>query len=307
MSVISGRAQIIRRLVRQFSESGNGSRLTRPTSSTIPQPAVPISLKSPPSAEPFVKYSTEFIDRGHSKDDMYLYPDFISDEEHELLVRSCNKKLKRLASTYEMGHFDKRIHNYRECSVSAWLPHHRGVAGRVARALGRQIDPDPVDLPDRAPSGKSGGWTTVGKSDGEIRHILDRVWDRFPPGFTWLPPHILDLHENGEILPHVDNPSYSGFVVGGLCLLGPAVSTFKHVDDPRVRVDVLLPPKSLYFMTNHIRYQFTHEITTDPSQRVWMGQPVAQARRISLMFRDAKEPEGGWGSLAGTASISQSA
>ncbi|KAJ2408440.1 hypothetical protein J3F80_002091 [Coemansia sp. RSA 2526] len=292
------RAHVLRRW---FSETGSGSRLTRPASGTIPQPPEPINLALPSSAEPFIKYSDAFVDRGYTKSDIFLHPDFISDDEHDLLVRSCNKKLKRLANTYEMGHFDKRINNYRECSVSAWLPHKRGVAGRVSQAMDRAVDPDPVDLPDRASNGKSAGWTTVGKYDGQIRHILDRVWDLFPASFTWLPPHILDLHEDGEILPHVDNPEYSGFVVGGLCLLGPAVSTFKHVDDPSVRVDVLLSPKSLYFMTNRIRYQFTHEITVDPSQRAWMGQPVARARRISLMFRDAKEPKGGWSSLVSAA------
>ncbi|KAJ2205213.1 hypothetical protein IW145_002938 [Coemansia sp. RSA 521] len=292
------RAHVLRRW---FSETGSGSRLTRPVSGTIPQPPEPINLALPSSAEPFIKYSDAFVDRGYTKSDIFLHPDFISDDEHDLLVRSCNKKLKRLANTYEMGHFDKRINNYRECSVSAWLPHKRGVAGRVSQAMDRGVDPDPVDLPDRASNGKSAGWTTVGKYDGQIRHILDRVWDLFPASFTWLPPHILDLHEDGEILPHVDNPEYSGFVVGGLCLLGPAVSTFKHVDDPSVRVDVLLSPKSLYFMTNRIRYQFTHEITVDPSQRAWMGQPVARARRISLMFRDAKEPKGGWSSLVSAA------
>ncbi|KAJ2766708.1 hypothetical protein GGI18_005947, partial [Coemansia linderi] len=144
----------------------------------------------------------------------------------------------------------------------------------------------------------SGGWTTVGKYDDQVRHILDRVWELFPPSFAWLPPHILDLHEDGEILPHVDNPDYSGFAVGGLSLLGSAVSTFKHVDDPSISVDVLLAPKSLYFMTNRIRYQFTHEITVDPKQRQWQGKIVPRARRISLMFRDAKAPESGWKSLA---------
>ncbi|KAJ2059742.1 hypothetical protein GGI17_004214 [Coemansia sp. S146] len=243
-------------------------------------------------------YSVGYLEQGYDKNDIFVHPDFINDEEHALLAKCCERKLKRLASTYEMGHFDKRIHNYRECSVSAWLPQKRAVAGRVAEAMGRAVDPDPVDLPDRAANGKSGGWTTVGKYDGQVRHILDRVWELFPSRFAWLPPHILDLHENGEILPHVDNPDYSGFTVGGLSLLGSAVSTFRHVDDPSVSVDVLLAPKSLYFMTNRIRYQFTHEITVDPEQRQWQGKIVPRARRISLMFRDAKVPKSGWKSLA---------
>ncbi|KAI9474997.1 hypothetical protein BX667DRAFT_343791 [Coemansia mojavensis] len=296
---------VLRNQIRLF-ETKCGSRLTKLATKEIPQPKDPISLASPPTAEQFIRYSPEFISRGYAKSDLFLYPEFISHNEHDLLVSNCNKKLKRLASSYEMGHFDKRIHNYRECSVSAWLPNHRGISGQVARAMGRQVDPDPVDLPDRAPKGRSSGWTTVGKYDGQIRHILERVWSLFPASFAWLPPHILDLHQDGEILPHVDNPEYSGFVVGGLSLLGQAVSTFKHVDDPSVRVDVLLPPRSLYFMTNQIRYQFTHEITVDPRQRAWMNQPVARARRISLMFRDAKEPENGWRSLVSSKPTSMS-
>ncbi|KAJ1848035.1 hypothetical protein LPJ73_004090 [Coemansia sp. RSA 2703] len=285
---------------RPFSEatgSGN-SRITKPSTGEIPQPNEPTTLTSPASAAQFIEYSPEYLHANLDKNDIFVYPDFIDDAEHSLLVKNCEKKLKRLASTYEMGHFDKRIHNYRECSVSAWLPKKRGIGGRVAEAVGKPIDPDPIDLPDRKPQGGSAGWTTVGKYDGQIRHVLDRVWDLFPSSYAWLPPHILDLHQDGEILPHVDNPDYSGFVVGGLCLLGPAVSSFKHVDDPRIRVDVLLNPKSLYFMTNRIRYQFTHEITVDPKQRVWGDQVIPRARRISLMFRDAKEPEAGWKSLA---------
>ncbi|KAJ2785833.1 hypothetical protein GGI15_001780 [Coemansia interrupta] len=286
---------------RSFSEeagSGN-SRITRPSTGEIPRPKEPSVLVSPASAAQFIRYSPEYLDAKLDKNDIFVCPDFIDDSEHSLLVKNCEKKLKRLASTYEMGHFDKRIHNYRECSVSAWLPNKRGIGGRVADAVGKPIDQDPIDLPDRKPQGGSAGWTTVGKYDGQIRHVLDRVWDLFPPSYAWLPPHILDLHQDGEILPHVDNPDYSGFVVGGLCLLGPAVSTFTHVDDPRIRVDVLLNPKSLYFMTNRIRYQFTHEITVDPKQRAWDGQTIPRARRISLMFRDAKEPDAGWKSLAG--------
>ncbi|KAI8320630.1 hypothetical protein GQ54DRAFT_263195 [Martensiomyces pterosporus] len=288
---------LLRLSARWFTEGGNGSRVIKPVIGDIPQPKEPIHLVSPASAEPLIKYSRQFLEKGHSKSDIFVAPDFVSDEEHTMLVKNCEKKLKRLASHYEMGHFDKRIHNYRECSVSAWLPQKRAVAGRVAEAMGRPVDPDPVDLPDRAANGKSSGWSTVGKYDGQIRFILDRVWGLFPSEFAWLPPHILDLHQDGEILPHVDNPDYSGFVVGGLCLVGPCVSTFKHVEDPDVRVDVLLKPKSLYFMTNKIRYQFTHEITVDADQRSWNGEPVPRSRRISLMFRDAKEPALGWKSL----------
>ncbi|KAJ2706994.1 hypothetical protein FB645_001135 [Coemansia sp. IMI 203386] len=287
--------------LRRFSETEKGdSRLVKPiaTGDKVPQPKTPICLVSPESASPYIHYSSKYISEGLSKTDIFLYPEFVSSTEHDLLVKNCEKKLKRLASSYEMGHFDKRIHNYRECSVGAWLPNKRGIGGHIAEAIGKTVDPDPVDLPDRRPQGGSAGWTTVGKYDGQIRHVLDRVWDLFPASYAWLPPHILDLHQDGEILPHVDNPDYSGFVVGGLCLLGPAVSTFKHVDDPEIRVDVLLEPRSLYFMTNKIRYQFTHEITVDPQQRSWLGQKVPRSRRISLMFRDAKEPAAGWKSLA---------
>ncbi|KAJ2627620.1 hypothetical protein H4R22_004311, partial [Coemansia sp. RSA 1290] len=143
---------VLRNQIRLF-ETKCGSRLTKLATKEIPQPKDPISLASPPTAEQFIRYSPEFISRGYAKSDLFLYPEFISHNEHDLLVSNCNKKLKRLASSYEMGHFDKRIHNYRECSVSAWLPNHRGISGQVARAMGRQVDPDPVDLPDRAPKG----------------------------------------------------------------------------------------------------------------------------------------------------------
>ncbi|PVZ98782.1 hypothetical protein BB558_005215, partial [Smittium angustum] len=82
---------------------------------------------------------------------------------------------------------------------------------------------------------------------------------------------------------------YSGLYVGGLCLLGKAISTFRNVNDPEIKVDLLLPPKSLYFFSHRIRYEFTHEITSLPEQRVWDEKQIPKQRRISIMFRDVYE------------------
>ncbi|OMJ29645.1 hypothetical protein AYI69_g846 [Smittium culicis] len=76
----------------------------------------------------YFNYSNEFLDSKYvnSKKNLILWKDFITDSEHDLLMASIEKKLRRYCRDgYAMGHFDKRITNYREFSYSSWLPVHR--------------------------------------------------------------------------------------------------------------------------------------------------------------------------------------
>ncbi|RUS14896.1 hypothetical protein BC937DRAFT_93179 [Endogone sp. FLAS-F59071] len=216
--------------------------------------------------------------------DLLLFPEFLSEPEHDFLVSACDRKLKRSlgsAAQYEQGHFDGVIRGYRECEASYW-----------------------------------------GKDDARVREILQRVFGLLPEEWEWLNPHILDLEAKGEILAHMDNadvsvfllicvasivsfhtfihlvsPSlisssrrncqYSGSVVAGLCLLSPAVMRLRHKADSECRFDVLLEPRALYIQRNSIRYDFTHEIPGSDGQW-WQGEKIEKDRRISLIVRDKK-------------------
>ncbi|KAJ9053873.1 hypothetical protein DSO57_1020181 [Entomophthora muscae] len=73
--------------------------------------------------------------------DFIVIPDFITELEHDDLVKASEKKLKRLA-TYDSDHIDNVIHNYRECQVSDWFPHEIAVnpiIDRVKALFSRDI------------------------------------------------------------------------------------------------------------------------------------------------------------------------
>ncbi|PVV00518.1 hypothetical protein BB560_005099 [Smittium megazygosporum] len=230
------------------------------------------------------------------KDGLFVAPDFITPEEHEILVQSIEKKLRRYCrSGYSVGHFDHRIDNYREFSCSSWLP-----MNRMENATGNN------------PPKKNRGFKFISVLKIKMKNttfkyhriscyddlsmgcVIIKLINKFArkrpffrpeKSWTWLSPHILDLNAGGTIKAHVDNPNYSGLYVGGLCLLSTAVSTFRHVSDPKISCNVLLRPRTLYFFSNKLRYDFTHEITSNPTQRQWDGKELPLARRISIMFR----------------------
>lgn len=112
-----------------------------------------------------------------------------------------------------------------------------------------------------------------------------------PPGLPYFPAvHVIDLAQDGFIRPHVDAIKFSGRVVAGVSLLSPAVMRFKE-ESRDSYIDVFLPRRSMYMMTNRIRYNYTHEIL--PGTQEFKGEKVLRERRISIMIRDALSDENG--------------
>ncbi|VDK52017.1 unnamed protein product [Cylicostephanus goldi] len=72
----------------------------------------------------------------------------------------------------------------------------------------------------------------------------------FPPDAEHLTSvHILDLHKDGLIKPHIDAIRYCGDVISGLCLLSDAVMRLRHKDrKDELIVDMLAPRRGLYRM-----------------------------------------------------------
>ncbi|KAE9420847.1 hypothetical protein Angca_007205 [Angiostrongylus cantonensis] len=98
--------------------------------------------------------------------------------------------------------------------------------------------------------------------------------------------HVLDLHKDGLIKPHIDSVRYCGSVITGISLLSDAVMRLRHKDskDSWI-VDLLLPRRSLYRMGEESRYDFTHEILSNDDS-VFDGKRVEKSRRISIICRD---------------------
>jgi len=183
-----------------------------------------------------------------AKGDLWLQPDFVSEEEARVLVEEAHGKLKKLR--YEPGHYDNVIVNFREVEKPAWT---QGTNATVIERLKDQVSrfmaaPSPVDF---------------------------------------LPPHVLDLNDTGYIKPHVDHVSYSGVVIAGLSLLSTSVMRLVHTSHPDRVVRLLLPPRSFYIQRGEFRYNYTHEICERGSlETMFAGQAVPSARRISIMLRD---------------------
>jgi alkylated DNA repair protein alkB family protein 7 len=128
---------------------------------------------------------------------------------------------------------------------------------------------------------------------------------------AWLPVHVLDLAADGYITPHVDSVKFSGDLVCGVSLLSGAVMTLAPEAPPDLaaapdaRARLYLPRRSLYVLSGHARYRFTHSVDggearrdrapepEDAHVREVFGEGYVRERRISLIFRDAKlDPEG---------------
>ena len=51
------------------------------------------------------------------------------------------------------------------------------------------------------------------------------------------------------------------------------------------KIDLYLPPNSLYILSGPTRFEYTHEILKD-EESFFRGKVVPRDRRISLIFRD---------------------
>ncbi|KAI9292299.1 hypothetical protein K502DRAFT_352146 [Neoconidiobolus thromboides FSU 785] len=122
--------------------------------------------------------------------------------------------------------------------------------------------------------------------DEEILNIIDKVHGMFKDKI-WLPLHILDLNNNGKILPHIDNHELSGSIIIGLSLLSDTKIKFQHQDGDH-EFELLANRRSLYIQKDSIRYNYLHSIMNDNNEFLFNNQVYSSGRRISWLFRDAK-------------------
>ncbi|KAF8666696.1 GTP binding [Rhizoctonia solani] len=222
-----------------------------------------------------------------------IYPYFLSTEEQEILLKASLAKLggrrrqRRHASeevaselpshsghawgelfgtdkdyTFEEGHFDGVIRDYREVTVSAWPQSSPLGLSRVLLRLYELVDFENT-LPD----------------PGLIT----------PPNIQ---THVLHLASTGAILPHVDNIEASGSVIAGVSLGNTRVLrlTQSTTDSIEASFDVLLESGSVYIQRSfgftgcrdNIRYKWKHEI---PNVTDFRDRRIGGGQRISVMLR----------------------
>lgn len=141
---------------------------------------------------------------------------------------------------------------------------------------------------------------------------------------NFLPVHVIDLAKTGFISPHIDSIKFSGKLIAGLSLQSERLMHLVHseveaeaepkklgVNEPQ-SIEIRLPPRSLYILTDLLRYNYSHQIYADMCNHSlaaddataatagsnssiqhskYMGPtcyPKSNAeRRISLIIRDA--------------------
>lgn len=117
-------------------------------------------------------------------------------------------------------------------------------------------------------------------------HVIERVRKTcFPTNQKLLRNvHILDLHEDGHIKPHVDSVRFCGPIIAGLSLLSDSIMRLSHIKNESMFMDLLLKRRSLYVMKGVARYDFKHAIL-GKNFSFFKEQPVVRKRRVSLINR----------------------
>uniref|UniRef100_A0A0M3INN6 Alpha-ketoglutarate-dependent dioxygenase alkB homolog 7, mitochondrial n=1 Tax=Ascaris lumbricoides TaxID=6252 RepID=A0A0M3INN6_ASCLU len=203
-----------------------------------------------------------------------VIPDFITEKEERSLLNEIEPHMKRLR--YEKSHWDNAIHLYREREQRRWSEENEPIIQRVRDKSFKKGDAhlsyvhildlhkDGVIKPHidsvRYCGDVISGMCLLSDAVLRLRHkdrkdelIVDffRVRDKsFKKGDAHLSyVHILDLHKDGVIKPHIDSVRYCGDVISGMCLLSDAVLRLRHKDrKDELIVDFFVPRRCLYRM-----------------------------------------------------------
>eukprot|EP00586_Coscinodiscus_wailesii_P013203 CAMPEP_0172506632 /NCGR_PEP_ID=MMETSP1066-20121228/196809_1 /TAXON_ID=671091 /ORGANISM="Coscinodiscus wailesii, Strain CCMP2513" /LENGTH=237 /DNA_ID=CAMNT_0013283741 /DNA_START=74 /DNA_END=787 /DNA_ORIENTATION=- len=219
------------------------------------------SLTSIPNPQTNPKFvDSRFAPPNFETESAVVYHSIISSDEAASLIMDIEPRMKR--RRYEKGHWDAVIKGYKEIEFGGF------------DLLNGSLD-----------------------AMSRIKKILAKEYGVM----NWLPCHVIDLKEDGELTAHVDSVRFSGGIVAGLSLMSPSVMRLrpdatplddKSSDVDNGHVDLYLPPLSLYVLSGVSRYEYTHELL--PTNSIFQESMsrefnVTRGRRISIIFRDAKE------------------
>lgn len=196
---------------------------------------------------------------------LHVLENCITQDEEKYLINHLNSIFKN--KRYQGNHWDDVIYKYKESQISM-----ENIPYEIQKIFLRLID--------------------------EIQVKCNKT------GTTMLAPHVIDLHKDGSIAPHVDSIKFSGDIVSGLSLLSTRVLRLtpdryhpRPLDQPQLpnQIDILLRPRSLYILTGPLRYNYAHAILGRNSLSEEIGDGLEEStnpwnefdRRISIIFRDA--------------------
>ena len=118
----------------------------------------------------------------------------------------------------------------------------------------------------------------------EVNRVLSSIKDTIQDmmqqyDIQYLNAHAIDLAPNGFIGPHIDSVKFSGKIVAGLSLGSPRLMELAHCEEeanlePKSlrenhasSIEIPLHPRSLYILTDVLRYNYTHQIYAEPLNR----------------------------------------
>ena len=182
-----------------------------------------------------------------------VYDNVITDDESTALCQYIDNQFKR--KRYQNDHFDHVIANYREFEYMNNNDNIKlePIINRIRQIVLQNSKIDNIEL---------------------------------------LKPHIIDLSEDGFIGPHVDSIKFSGHLIAGLSLLSTRILRLIPVDSNEKEViELYLRPKSLYILTNELRYNYSHSILGKKCIPLKL-EPLPVERRLSIMLRDKKSLRG---------------
>ncbi|VDN06260.1 unnamed protein product [Thelazia callipaeda] len=202
-----------------------------------------------------------------------VFPSFINEQEEASLLNEINPHMRRMR--YEKSHWDDVMRHFHFVTKWPFLimlmsTHYAFPIYKDIQAIHLYREREQLN------------W----RQENEV--ILDRIrkqsFEKDAKHHSFV--HILDLHEDGFIKPHIDSVRYCGDVITGVCLLSDAVMRLKHKNQTQELIlDLFLQRRSLYRIGEISRYEFYHEIL-GKAESYFMGYPVPRSRRISIICRD---------------------
>ena len=245
-----------------------------------------------------------------------VYPEAISQEEADALAQDIQLRMRR--RRYEKGHWDAVITMYKEVELP--LPTESSIGGgdpqplsdlsvaaiqRIRKQLERNhFGPDgSKDQEGRSKDQLPIQWIACHsidlKKDGKLTAHVDsvRYSGLIVAGLSLISSSIMRLRPAAE---------YSTDMTDSDDGTEKEQQSQQHLYEPKPtdatddgHVDLYLPPRSLYVLSGVSRYEYTHEILDDGSVFEMQDGDSAGAdentirvtrdRRISVIFRDAKE------------------
>ena len=277
------------------------------------------------SAAPLLSADPRYVDStaspaSFSPSSAVVYPEVISQDEADALVQDIQNRMRR--RRYEKGHWDAVITMYKEVELP--LPTESSVGGAggpqplsdlsvtAIQRIRNQLQRDHFgrdgakDQEGRTKDQLPIQWIPCHgidlKKDGKLTAHVDsvRYSGLIVAGLSLLSSSIMRLRPAAE---------YSSTDTTGSGDDGTEKKqqSQQHLYEPKPteapddgHVDLYLPPRSLYVLSGVSRYEYTHELLDDGSVfELQSGDaagaddesviPVARDRRISVIFRDAKE------------------